>query len=90
MQVGKDKKFPSLYENIPREHYTHTQTLQLPLSNHHTTQISLQKHKYDKNINKAEHGYNIGMHAVNTHPVNNIFKTKQNLLRLNISADLSY
>ena len=36
--------------------------------------VRLEKHKYDSNINKAEHGYNIGMHAVDKHPVNNILR----------------
>jgi len=26
------------------------------------------------NINKAEHGYDIGVHAVNEHPVNDILR----------------
>lgn len=71
------KKKPALYENIP-QHYIHTHLLRL-LSHcidnlQYCRQVRLEKHKYDSNINKAEHGYNIGMHAVNKHPVNNILR----------------
>lgn len=90
MQVRKDKKkFPSLYENIPHGQspntelssfmYRQTPTASSPLHRQSSDYYILQtnqtkKHKYDNNINKAEHGYNIVMHAVNKHPVNNILR----------------
>lgn len=75
------KKFPILYENIPQVPTLLIIYIQ-PLTLHcintlqlkHCRQVSLEKQKYDSNINKAEHGYNIGMHAVNKHPVNNILR----------------
>lgn len=77
-------KFSALYENIPQvptlHHYIQTApTASCPhcidhLQLKHCRRVSLVKLKYDSNINKAEHGYNIGMHAVDKHPVNNILR----------------
>lgn len=53
--------------------------------------ISLEKKREKKqakcagHINKAEDGYDIGTHAVEKHPVNNILRLKQGLpVRLNM------
>lgn len=74
--------FPQLYENIqvPTLFFIYTQLLLLllhcigNLQLKHCRQVSLEEQKCDSNINKAEHGYNIGMHAVDKHPVNNILR----------------
>lgn len=62
---------PERPENTPSL-MKHTPALRLPS---HTSETSLDRQKHDRN--KAEHGCNIGMHAVNKHPVN--------MLRLNNS-----
>lgn len=99
MQVRKDKKkkrkkkkIPVPYENIPQVPTLFIIYIQ-PLTLHcintlqlkHCRQVSLEKQKHDSNINKAEHGYNIGMHAVDKTSCKQHIKTKQGLLvRLNM------
>lgn len=86
MNAGQERKkkkwkFPALYENIPQVPtlfiiYTHLPQLPLHCINNlqlkHCRRVSLERR--DSEINKAEHGYNIGTHAVNKHPVNNILR----------------
>lgn len=89
MNASKGKKEKvgcmKIYHTVPTLFITYTHVLPLPshcihnLQLKHRRSISLEKQTYDSEINKAEHGYNIGMHAVNKHPVNNI-------LRLNRSS----
>lgn len=53
---------------------TYRQLLQLHLPLHPPSTIQKGARKdgeCDSNINKAKHGYNISMHAINKHPVNN-------------------
>lgn len=85
MNAGQDRQtkktmFFVLYENI-----THAPSLLITnraptaLLHRQSTTPTMQtsrstKHKHDSDINKAEHGYNIGMHAVNKYPVNNILR----------------
>lgn len=82
MQVRKDKKkkksFPRRMKIYHKSNIIYRHILQ-PLFHcsdnlQYCREVRLEKHKYDSNINKAEHGYNIGMHAVNKHPVNNILR----------------
>lgn len=79
----KRNKFPVLYENIPQSpntvHYIQKSSYGFfstasTIYNSNIVDNQPKKQKYDSYINKAEHRYNIGMHAVNKHPVNNILR----------------
>lgn len=59
---------------VPTLFSTYRQLLQLHLPLHPPSTIQKGARKdgeCDSNINKAKHGYNISMHAINKHPVNN-------------------
>ena len=43
----------------------------------HCRRVCLEKLKRDSKINKAEHGYKTGMHAVSKHPVNNMLRLNE-------------
>lgn len=75
MQLRKDyKKNLHCMKIVPTLFSIYRQLLQLHLPLHPPSTIHKGARKdgeCDSNINKAKHGCNISMHAINKHPVNN-------------------